>query len=676
MKLPLSDGHFNFEMDFLKKKGGIILEAEKFDLAYFKQRIPDFPLSGRVKGRLRVDFEPELTIKLIANSDELKLDGIPLRDSFLEIYLKKSKFQWKLKDRSLYTFAHGKHRLFDFVNTDVGLDFVDVLGDLRFEVKESRLQRFSKLPYLDKLRFKKGNVELSGKYDKSRQTISLKSQTLSLVGENNRLDFNAKSPIEITNSRLSSGSVEVWTRGILNNTKHKLADIKLKKNNVRLELDQFRFSLLKEFSLDAYLLPFHGTLDMDLEINNFHKDPIYEMSFNAAPIYLDINGEESYLQRISGELFSDSRGLQARNINLLKQDVKFSIDGKLPIRLASKEWKFEVVDGGEMDMKLQIPETPIVVVKDLLPNFEAEIDGLFSLDVQLSGSVEEPLMNGKGYLNIDSMTVPSVSRSLDLKSGKLDLEFVHNYMKINQMQGRLGDMIFHLSGEVYPFEQFKFFLKGDVAQARFNRWFMDLNGARLSEVLVNGSRGQLQASASISAGKAVIFYEDLMRWIDRESSPLRVPFFPHYDFDLKIKQSENVQLHAEFFKMNIEPNMYIKIRPKQTYLKGHIGVRDGSLELARNHFKVDPSSMIRFIPREQKIKLSPSPYELESSSPVWKSGDFQLQSVTDKLQTMWERDFTNDSAMTGKLSWYEGDKTFDTRLNLRAVTEVGKRRVF
>ena len=91
---------------------------------------------------------------------------------------------------------------------------------------------------------------------------------------------------------------------------------------------------------------------------------------------------------------------------------------------------------------------------------------------------------------------------------------------------------------------------------------MDLNGARLSEVLVNGSRGQLQASASISAGKAVIFYEDLMRWIDRESSPLRVPFFPHYDFDLKIKQSENVQLHAEFFKMNIEPNMYIKIRPK------------------------------------------------------------------------------------------------------------------
>ena len=100
------------------------------------------------------------------------------------------------------------------------------------------------------------------------------------------------------------------------------------------------------------------------------------------------------------------------------------------------------------------------------------------------------------------------------------------------------------------------------------------------------------------------------------------------------------------------------------------------MELARNHFKVDPSSMIRFIPREQKIKLSPSPYELESSSPVWNSGDFQLQSVTDKLQTMWERDFTNDSAMTGKLSWYEGDKTFDTRLNLRAVTEVGKRRVF
>ena len=64
------------------KKGGIILEAEKFDLAYFKQRIPDFPLSGRVKGKLRVDFEPELTIKLTANSGELKLDGIPLNRFF------------------------------------------------------------------------------------------------------------------------------------------------------------------------------------------------------------------------------------------------------------------------------------------------------------------------------------------------------------------------------------------------------------------------------------------------------------------------------------------------------------------------------------------------------------------------------------------------------------------
>ena len=85
--------------------------------------------------------------------------------------------------------------------------------------------------------------------------------------------------------------------------------------------------------------------------------------------------------------------------------------------------------------------------------------------------------------------------------------------------------------------------------------------------------------------------------------------------------------------------------------------------------------MIRFIPREQKLNYHLL-LMLRESTPVWSSGDFQLQSVTDKLQTMWERDYTNESAMTGKLAWYEGDKTFDTRLNLRAVTEVGKRKVF
>ena len=54
---------------------------------------------------------------------------------------------------------------------------------------------------------------------------------------------------------------------------------------------------------------------------------------------------------------------------------------------------------------------------------------------------------------------------------------------------------------------------------------MDLSEARLSEVLVNGSGGQLQASASISAAKAVIFYEDLMRWIERLIS-FKNTFFP------------------------------------------------------------------------------------------------------------------------------------------------------
>ena len=95
--------------------------------------------------------------------------------------------------------------------------------------------------------------------------------------------------------------------------------------------------------------------------------------------------------------------------------------------------------------------------KDLLPNFDAEVDGSFELDVQLSGSVEEPLMNGKGNLNIVSLKVPSISNSLHLQSGKLDLDFVESYVKVNQMQGRLGEMIFHLSGEVYPLEGFKFF---------------------------------------------------------------------------------------------------------------------------------------------------------------------------------------------------------------------------
>ncbi len=676
MNLPLSDGQFDFEMDFLKKKGGIILEVNEFDLAYFKQRIPDFPLSGEVKGKLKVDFEPELTVKLIVNSGDLKLYNVPLQDSFLEIYLKKDKFQWKLKDRTLYTYAHGKHRLFDFVNSKMNLNVIDVLGDFRFEVKERRLQRFSSLPYFNKLRFTQGTIDLSGNYNKSSESIKFRPKNLTLTGDQTHLDFRSDAPIMWTKSKNLSGSLKVWFKDNLNDFEQELAYLEFDGNNARLKLNQFRSSLLKEMSLSDYLLPFHGTVDMDLKVTNFDQNPNYKMVFNGSPIYVDVKGKDTYLEKISGELFLDSEGLEARKITLIKQGGTFSIDGKLPLRLRPKEWRIETIKGGEIDMKVQIPETPINVIRDLFPEYEGEVDGSFALDVKLSGSVEKPSMNGTGSMQIASLKIPAFSRSMELQSGKLKLDFVDNHLKVKQLQGRLDEMIFHLSGEVYPFERFKFFLKGDVAQPRFNHWFMDLQGARLSKVLINGSSGQLQASAFISANKAVIFYEDLMRWIERDSSPLKIPFFSHYDFDLKIQQAENVGLRAEFFKMDVEPNMQIKIRPKNTYLNGYIGVREGSLELARNHFKIEAGSMIRFIPREQKIRLSPSPFELDSGTPVWSSGDFQLQSVTDKLQTMWERDYTNESAMTGKLAWYEGDKTFDTRLNLRAFTEVGKRRIF
>ncbi len=676
MKLPLSDGHFDFEMDFLKKKGSIVLEVDEFDLAYFKQRLPDFPLSGEVKGKLKVDFEPELTMKMVVNSGDLKLYDVPLKDSFLEIYLKKGKFQWKLKDRTLYTFAHGKHKLFDYINSKMSLNVIDVLGDSRFEVKESNLQRFSGLPYFNKLRYKKGSIDFSGRYSESEKSIKFVPKVLSLTGDQTHLTFRSNGPILWKKLKGLSGSLQVWSTDTLNNSEHELAELEINANNANLKLNQFRLSLLKELSLSSYLLPFHGTVDMDLKVTNFNQNPSYKMIFNAAPLFVDVQGKDTYLEKINGELFLDSNGLEARKITLIKQGGLFSIDGKLPIRIRPTEWSLETIKGGEMDMKVQIPETPINVIRDLLPEYEAEVDGSFALDVELSGSVEKPAMNGTGNIQISSLKIPSLSRSLKLESGKLNLDFVNDHLKVKQLQGRLGEMIFHLSGEVYPLERFKFFLKGDVAQSRFNHWFMDLQDARLSKVLVNGSSGQLQASAAISASKATIFYEDLMRWINRESSPLKIPFFPHYDFDLKIQQPDNVGLQAEFFKMNVEPNMRLKIRPKNTYLDGYIGVREGSLELARNHFKIEAGSMIRFIPREQRIKLSPSPFELDSGNPVWTSGDFQLKSVTDKLQTMWERDYTNDASISGKLAWYEGDKTFDTRLNLRAFTEVGKRRIF
>ena len=675
MKLPLNDGYFDFQMDFLKQKGSIKLEAKDFDLAYFKQRIEDFPLTGKVNADVRVDFEPELTVKVSAKSDKLKLFEIPMVKSFLEVYLKKNKLQFKLKDESLYALIHGEHRLFDLMNSKGTQKIQDLIGNFRFEFEESKLKRYLQLPYFNRLDFNAGEIVVSGNYKNVDQSIRVKLKKLALESDQTNLDFRFSETLKWDQINKLNGAFELWAQDGLNNTAHKMASFNSYGQEMRIQLSKFRLSLLRQFSKDKYPLPFHGVVDLDVNLQDTFVSPRFEADFNASPLFLDLDGKNTYLERMTGKILLNPDGFEARNTVLVREGSEFIINGYLPLRLDLDSRKFKVLEDGKMDLQLQLPETPLEVFKDLIPVPRPDFAGDVALDIKIQGTPDSPFVTGNGEVLFEYLRFPDSPQKLGLNQGSLDIAFMGDYIKVNKLQGRLGELIFYLRGEVFPLEDFKFFLKGDMAQPKFDYWFMRLQDARLSEVLINGSGSQLQASASLSAKKASVSYEELMGWIARDSAPLKIPYFPDYDFELEIKKPKNVEFNGELFRMKIEPNFKLRLRPQKSYLDGFISAKEGVLDIARNDFKIEPDSIIRFVPREQSMKLAVSSNHIGSSIPVWTSSKFHMKSVSDKLQTMWESGYLADDAISGKSAWYDGDKSFDTYLNLRGTTDIGDRRV-
>lgn len=675
LKLPMNDGRFDFEMDFLKQKGSIHLNAEKFDLAYFKQRLEDFPLSGLVNAKLRVDFEPELTIKITATSDKLEFFDVPLSKSFLEIYLKKNKFQFKLRDENLFSLVHGEHRLFDMVNSKEIKKIKDYVDNFRFEFKDKSLERFIGLPRLNQLRFKSGELDIAGKYQADNELLQVDVSKFNISGEHTQFDLRSSKPFNLAKFNTLEGSTEIWANDLLDRVPRKLARLNFSDNTISVNLDKFRLSLLREFINGQYPLPFHGVIDFNVMVQNAFKDPQYQVDFKASPLYVDMDGQNTYLEQLSGGLSMSPGGIQVRNFVAVKQGSEFIVDGFIPTIFNQKRSKFEIVEAGELDLRVKFPETPLSILKDLIPSAKIDGQGHMALDLEVKGSPKTPTMSGIGNLAVDFLRIPGTSEEFQLSNGRLDFDLMDQSIVIKRLQGRLGELIFYLTGEIFPMEDFKFFLKGDLAQADFRKWFLNLTDARLSDVLINGSGDYLQASASLSAKKGLLSYEQLMRWIDRDSAPLSIPYFPHYDFEINVKKSEKLDFKGEFFHMAIDPNLKIKLRPKNSFVDGSITVREGFLELARNNFKIEPGSLIRFVPREQKLQLSIASDEQDPKNPIWSSGNFQLQSMTDKLQTMWEKGYMADVDMYKSSAWFEGEKAFDTFLNLRAITEINDRQI-
>jgi len=673
--LPVKDGKFHLKMDLMDPRGLISLQGNNFDLAYFKQRFKDFPFVGISNWNLDLKFEPIFHAHLKVDSEKIDFQNLELVKPGMEVHLKEKKYQLRFWDESARVMFHGFHHLAAKLDGGslVGESLWEYLGATRFEIKEDNFARYKSFPILKNLRFSKGDFELKGDFDPSSARVT--AQRIRFTGTNHTLELGAPAEIRYETQTGIETRFQITHKNGLNNSNKQVASFSLKNEDLSLSLQDFTLGLLREFAPENHQIPLHGNLNLKLSGKSLKSDPQLSFYLLAQPLYVDVVGGDTYVEKLEGNLKWNSEGMEVEDIRLSKAGSEFQIQGYLPVKPMSWVQGFEEVEGKELNLKVQLPKTPVGVIRDFLPKSLDKLKGDFSLDSQLTGTLSKPELHGDFSLDLDSMEIWDDGNVYPLSATRLDVKMRGESLEVLRLSGNFHQAVFHFSGEFFPLENYRFILKGNLARPTFTNEYLRIDGVRLSNVYLTGVGDRLSGFGNLEAQRGVVDYEDLMSWIERDTEKLQIPYIRHYDFGLKIAQKKGVQLKADYFQMEIEPDLTITIGSKETILDGHILVRDGHLEMARNRFRLEQGSLIRFIPRQQNLNLNSGEIDSLDPNQIWNQSSFQTSSLEDKLDTLWKTGKEGSTGTVYSLLPGQEKKTFETRLNLRAETEVARRRV-
>jgi len=248
---------------------------------------------------------------------------------------------------------------------------------------------------------------------------------------------------------------------------------------------------------------------------------------------------------------------------------------------------------GDLDIRVD-GNLPIAAAGAFVPDLE-EASGSLTLDGQMSGTVESPMIDCRIGLDAIAMEIPGLAQKLHDLNGHVEIS--GDTIRFRDVGGFLDTGSFGVEGTI-GHEKFS---PTDVNLAISSKALpLELPGTLSlllnSDIDITGHDGVAEASGKILILEGV-YYKDVkisllklattrQREIHRESAPLSIPYFKTVNLDIDIGSRQPLTVENNLADLEISPDLNLGGTLARPVVSGRAQVREGTVTFQKRSFEV------------------------------------------------------------------------------------------
>lgn len=449
-KLKLEELVFKNEGLGLKGKGNInftegkdietsfVLKVEQADINYLTKLYNyDFPISGLAQGEIVVEgIGPKITAHGDLNLKDFNLVSLKAESGNLIFILEDNKIKIKsmvLNSGKSQLYTQGEINLEEELPLSLRVNFLN--QDISYLISN-----FLQSDLINRLKGKAtGSLEIKGNYASPDLYLSaliedVQLEKVSLNSIEVKLD-KIGSVIRINQLKLSQRKGELVAGGWINlDEDNKNLDIHLSADNVDLSQLSNLFGIEEEIK---GLASFKAEVTGDIDLPDVSFSAKVEKGKFQDFIFDNLTFEALYNQDI----------LEVKQFVLDKEGHQIIGEGKIPYKfsLMNKEEVAPSLAEIPLDFNLALQNTDLSFIKIFFPKDLKQVRGLTNANLELSGTLNHPILNGSIALADGEVELFQFSTKINNINVLLQLE--DNLVKIEDMNFQIDQYRIYTSGE-------------------------------------------------------------------------------------------------------------------------------------------------------------------------------------------------------------------------------------
>ena len=578
----------NGNIDFTEGKDiktNLVLKMEQADINYLAKLYNyDFPLSGLAQGEIIIEgIWPKITARGDLKLKDIDLISLKVESGKLIFVLEDNKIKIEsmvLNSGKTQLYAQGEVDLGEGAPLDLRVNFLnqDISSLLSNFIESDLISRFSGKAT--------GSLEIKGNYTSPDLYMSALIEDVQLEGVPlNSIEVKLDkigSVIRINQLKLSQRKGELLAGGWINlDEDNKNLDIHLSADNVDLSQLSNLFGIEDEI---GGMVNFKAEVTGDIDLPNISFSAKVEKGKFQDFIFDNLTFEALYNQDI----------LEVKQFVLDKEGHQIIGKGKIPYKfsLMNKEEVAPSLAEIPLDFNLTLENTDLSFIKIFFPKDLKQVRGLTNVELELSGTLNQPILNGSIALvdgEVELYQFPTKINSLNVL-----LQLEDNLVKIEDMNFQIDQYRIYTSGE--------FALKNlQLQDLNINIWsnkeeilYQDIFKAQADlKVKLTGLFTSPHVGGILTLSQAELNWKDNNKDIPIDPSELLSKLINlKGDIDLEVKILDDFIAKTNDFDLKLVGDLKVQGALSAPKLNGALEIKQGYISFLDKKFRVSDGKVI------------------------------------------------------------------------------------